>query len=59
MPNYDVRLFVIGSHHFMVEAESEEAAYEKARARWSSGETGRFDEESVRIFEHDVEETDA
>jgi hypothetical protein len=59
MTKYRVRLFVIRSHYFTVEAENEEAAVEFARNRW--GETGEgdyVDTYSDRIHDHDVEEMD-
>ena len=55
MPKYRVRLFVLQSHYYTVEAETEEAAYANARERFANDEEGYVDKFDMRVHDHDVE----
>ena len=53
---YTVKLFVVRTHEYAVEEESEDLAFNVAREMWAEGDEGSVDTTDDRIHTHDVEE---
>lgn len=58
MPKYEIRIVYRGANTYFVEAENQESAMEKAKARYNNGETGEETGSEFEEIEHTYDNSD-